>query len=306
MDSHRFIAAKRATLTFCVEGLQARQELLVKSFIRLIDHLTTQQWGYQPLGGQAPVDLLLAAPGGSAVLAARYGRLPLVVVVVGGDAADAGMEGPSKGYLPWPLKPGALEQELNRVGELAVSQASQLDIVRPDPCLLALLDTATSAPHTTNPTDLTNLNDRTTVTALGHLRLKQWPSAQLLSGPGRMRLATLLTGRGMAMDELVNRSRLPQPLCEIFVSELQQAGLMFYAATAHGGAGMGGPHSEGTGADRSIDIADIFDAQMSEATSAPTPAPTRSYDTHSPRLPVAAAAKPSLLARIRTRLGIGT
>ena len=300
MDSHRFIAARRATLTFCVEGFQAREELLVKSFIRLIDHLTKQQWVYQPLGGQARIDLLLAAPGGSAAFAARYGELPLAVVEVGGDEASPANEGPGKGYLSWPLKPGALEKELNRVGELTASQAGRFDAARADPGLLALQTKAASVPHTTtNTTSATN-------TTLGHLRLKQWPSAQLLTGPGRMRLATLLTGRGMAMDELVSRSRLPQPLCDTFISELRQAGLLSYTATAHAGAGADVPHAEYSRADRSIAVTDIFDSQFKDATSAPTRVPTRRYDTYSPRLPVGAAAQPSLLARIRLRLGIGT
>ena len=294
-------AAKRATLTFSVEGLQAREELLIKSFIRLIDHLTKQQWVYQPPGGLAPIDLLLAAPGASAAFAARQGRLPLAVVEVGSDST-------SPNYLSWPLKPGALEIELNRVGELAAAEAASLHAARPGPGRDQQASALLAAAMRPSPAAAANANENANVNA-AVMRLKQWPPAHLLAGPGRLRLATLLTGRGMAMDELVGRSDLPQPMCETFVSELHRAGMLFHSAPIHFGAGMAALHADRSRAERSTDIVDLTDSLFTESfNGAPTDTPyggsARSYDTHSPRIPGTAAAQPSLLARIRMRLGI--
>ena len=54
---------ERTTLTYCVAGLKPREELLVKSYIRLLDRTTLHQWLYQPPAGGVRVDLLIAAPG---------------------------------------------------------------------------------------------------------------------------------------------------------------------------------------------------------------------------------------------------
>ena len=252
-------------LTFCVEGLQPREELLVKSLIRLLDHLTHQQWRYQPPGGRTHIHLLLAAPGTSDAFAARYGKLPAVLLELG-YGGESG-----HGYLPWPLRPDALEAELNRLGSLATIQradTTQPDTTQPDttPLLTGMLSSQTQ------PLEMPT----------GAMRLKQWPSSHLLSGPGRMRLATLLTGQPMDVGELARRSKLERRLCQTFVNDLQRAGLLHHPAPVQPAPAMGSP------------------------TTRPSPA--------SPSMPqevrTAIAAKPALVSaglldRIRMRLGIG-
>ena len=58
------------------------------------------------------------------------------------------------------------------------------------------------------------------------MRLQKWPPPLLLAGTGRMRLATLLTGKAMSLGELVTRSALPLQVCKAFVDELQIAQLL--------------------------------------------------------------------------------
>lgn len=205
VDSYPSTTVERTTLTFCVEGLEPREELLVKALIRLLDHLTHQQWRYQPPDGKAHIHLLLAAPGTSAAFAARYGQLPPTLLELSHGAGNG------HGHLSWPLRPDALEKELNRLGSLAVTRAAPVRQVSSTPLF----------------TDIVTNQTRPLEAPAEMMRLQQWPPTHLLAGPGRMRLATLLTGRAMSMDELVYRSKLERRVCQTFVNELQHAGLLY-------------------------------------------------------------------------------
>ena len=48
----------------------------------------------------------------------------------------------------------------------------------------------------------------------------------LLAESGRMRLATLLTGKAMSLEEMVFRSALSRSVCERFITDMQTAGLI--------------------------------------------------------------------------------
>ena len=202
MDSYRSTVIERSTLTFCVEGLPAREELLFKAFVRLLDHLTHQHWSYQPPAAHQRIDLLVVADG----VEPTYSKVPNIplqpVLRLGSAAADG------RGYLSWPLRPNALENELNRLGALTTSQRGVLHGE------VLFSGAATGTPLATGDTtkDL--------------MRLQKWPPSRLLSGTGRMRLATLLTGKAMSLGELVTRSALPLQVCKAFVDELQSAQLL--------------------------------------------------------------------------------
>ncbi|TAG36188.1 MAG: hypothetical protein EAZ34_01780 [Polaromonas sp.] len=242
-----------------MEGLQPREELLVKSFIRLLDHLTHQQWRYQPPDGKTHIHLLLAAPGTSEAFAARYGKLPAALLELG------------HGHLSWPLRPDVLERELNRLGSLATTQRA--DTTQAD---------TTQANSAQLLTGMLLSQTQPLQTPTGAMRLKQWPSSHLLSGPGRMRLATLLTGQPMDVDELVRRSKLERRICQTFVNDLQHAGLLHYATSVQPAPTIG-----------------------SQATQ---PLPASSSMPQEVRTAIAAKpalASAGLLNRIRIRLGIG-
>lgn len=198
MNSYSSAVIERSSLTFCVEGLHAREELLFKAFVRLLDHLTHQQWTYHPASAHARVDLLVVADGLEPTYSLNPGGSPQPVLRLG----TTGVNG--NGVLSWPLKPDALEKELNRLGGQAIHQRSAKNL------------SAMSTPDMTQ----------------GMMRLQQWPPTKLLVGPGRMRLATLLTGKAMSLDELAGRSALPLPLCKTFVDDLQRAKLLQITAIA--------------------------------------------------------------------------
>lgn len=201
MTDYESTVLERSTLTFCVEGLPAREELLFKSFVRLLDHLTHQQWSYQPAAANQRIDLLVVADGVEPTRYHEAGQQPQAALRLGSSGANG------HGYLSWPLKPGALEVELNRLGGLSIRQ-------RGAPHVQALFTGAATG------------GQAVIDTAKDSMRLLQWPPARLLAGVGRMRLATLLTGKAMRLDELVRRSALPVEICQAFVLDLQRANLL--------------------------------------------------------------------------------
>lgn len=198
MDSYRSTVLDRATLTFGVDGLSARDEMLFKTFVRMLDHLTHQQWRYQAATPNQSVDLLVLAEGSKP---AAYPSPQPQVLWLSKEGTRL------TGFLPWPLRPEPLEAELNRLGGLAIERLGR----NRGPALFTGAATGTPIPRGV-PIKL--------------MRLQQWPPAKLLTGSGRMRLATLLTGKAMCLDELVYRSALPVPQCEAFVKDLQRAGLL--------------------------------------------------------------------------------
>jgi hypothetical protein len=207
MDSYQPTVLERSTLTFCVDGMSARDEMLFKAFVRLLDHLTHQQWRSQAAAPNQPVDLLVLAEGSKPATApSPQSHNPPQVLWLSKEGTNL------PGFLTWPLRPDALERELNRVGSVVMSQRGP----KPGPALFTGAATGTPIARGAQ---------------VKLMRLQQWPPTQFLTGSGRMRLATLLTGKAMSLDELVYRSALPLPLCEAFVNDLQRAGLLVEPST---------------------------------------------------------------------------
>ena len=201
MKDYESTILERPTLTFGVEGLGAREELLFKSFVRLLDHLTHQRWSYQPAAADQRIDLLVVADGVQPTQCQDANQPPQPVLRLGSTGTNG------HGHLSWPLKPGALESELNRLGGQSLTQRGALHV-------RVLLTGAATGEQT-----VTDISE-------DPMRLLKWPPAKLLAGIGRMRLATLLTGKAMKLDELVRRSALPMDLCRAFVLDLQRANLL--------------------------------------------------------------------------------
>ena len=207
MDFDRPAVAGRPTLTFRVEGFETREELLFKSFIRLLDHLTHHHWRYQPAAPNSRSDLLVLADGDQALRHQSPSQpqqpdqpdQPEQHVLKLGSTGTNGY-----GFLTWPLKPMELEKELNRLGRRIILN------------------------HTLRATGslLTDPSVAASIEQALPMRLHQWPTPPLLAGPGRLRLATLLTGKAMSLRELAQRSAMPLDMCREFVHDLQHAGLI--------------------------------------------------------------------------------
>lgn len=262
---------ERPTLTYCLAGLQPRAELLTKSYMRLLGHLTLHKWVYQPVEAAAQVGLLLATPDAKNSFIANTGVTPVAVLVLGGTGEN------SHGHLSWPLSPGALEKELNLLGSLVELKTAQAHAAGGGPSLAN-----------------TTKNRTIAVVAAGQqLHLKQWPPSRFLSGAGRLRLATLLTAKHMTLEELVGHARLPQQLCETFVKELLQAGLLVQSARS---AALTKPAIRA--------ISDRSDTSKTSDSGGTASAESQHAQwLRATNLPITPL---SLLARIRLRLGIGS
>lgn len=257
---------ERDTLTFCVAGLAIREELLVKAFVRLLDCVTLQKWQYQPPSHNARVDLLLAAPGSVKAFVELHGEVPASVL----ELSRSGHNG--RGQLSWPLSSEALQSELNRLGRsvLAASAASRSvsgTLVGPD----------------SQSSQITLPDNRTP------LRLQRWPAGHLLEGSGKLRLATLLAGKAITLDDLVHRSGLPLLACQTFVRELLNAGLLNQASAP--ATNKDSLHTRGLGLSQSLGASGFQGVSLGRLQGLPAAK--------------SCSVQPGLIERIRLRLGIG-
>ncbi len=200
-------ASARPTFTFSVEGLAAREELLFKSYVRLLDYLTEHRWQYHEPSALHRVDLLVTSDQVTPTRFLQNTGQPQALLQLGADNANR-----SRSYLTWPLKPNELEHQLNRLGRsieaaAANAQSKVEQATLPAPLFAELAPAELSARQ---------------------YRLRQWPRPMLLAEAGRMRLATLLTGKAMSLEEMVFRSALPQSVCERFLADMQTAGLIIH------------------------------------------------------------------------------
>ena len=242
------VVGQRARLTFSVEGLAAREELLFKGYVRLLDHLTEHEWQYHEASTRNRVDLLVANEHVQPTRCSLAGGQPQFVLLLGANNLNR-----SPFFLAWPLQPNQLENQLNRLGYLicegAAPEGPTAMTVEHENTLPATLEASTepaALEANTVPAPLVVVMAVAAVSAASpvgsvsaepphrHYRLRQWPKPMLLAVPGRMRLATLISGRAMSMDEIVFRSALPKQVCESFVADMQTAGLLLNAdAPAH-------------------------------------------------------------------------
>lgn len=245
---------KRTTLTFSVEGLTAREELLFKGYVRLLDHMTEHCWQYHEASALRRVDLLVAD---EQVQPTRFFQIadklqPVLQLGVSKDVSQ-------HFFLAWPLKPYELENELNRLGRLIGADAAHEQFE----------EAQKSAPASAHaePTQK-------------RYRLRRWPKSSLLAEPGSIRLATLLTGKAIGIDELVFRSALPKAVCERFVATMQTADLIM--------------------------LPNVGSSQPAlwTAPAIAKPGLPAQHERHLNQPAVKAIAQPGLLARIRLRFGI--
>lgn len=241
-------SALRSVLSYSVDGLSGREELLLKSFVRMLNHYTEQIWNYSPHS----TDLLVQAkdsPSSSAVP-------PAVQRVL--TVSASGEEG--EFCITLPLHASQLEKQLNRLGALLLQAKTQA-----------------SAPE--QP-------------ASQVLVLRRWPQLALLRAPGRMQLATLLTGQPLTLTALQQRSGQPLNSCIAFLAELKLANLLE-------------PANADLPALVQPDYSPLPD-QTPPQTHSVLPVVTQTAGAASmpPRKALSAAVQPGLLARIRNRLGL--
>lgn len=174
-----------------VEGLNDREVLVLKSMIRLLDHGTNHSWKYAPSTTELMVvtDKLSAADK-SAMQAQQ-------VLTLGVRSFSL------QGFLCMPVNARELEAELNRLGTLIVPVRRTVQLHS---------ETAHTAPDKYLETE--------------PMRVLRWPPPALIKRPGRLRLATLMTGKQMSIHSLQRSSGESLAACNAFFDELQRADLL--------------------------------------------------------------------------------
>lgn len=235
-----FTVDPRQILLFGLGSLPTRQELVLKSMMRLLDRQLDHKWLYSP----DVVDLWIVADGWL-VASPQFSRdatgAPAHVLTLGDHKKDR------VDFLTLPLYVDELFLTLNRIGNALQKKKSVATKVQ-----------------------LIEINEPSNT----FLRLKRWPPAELLGTLDRVRMATLLTGQPLALQELQRKARLPMAACKTFVNDMFQAGLLGTAETVQ-----------------------------------PAMSTTTLPVTHTPAVAKQPSAlspiKPGLLDKIRRRLGLG-
>ena len=181
-------------LRYSIKGLELRDEILLKSLIRLLSHRTEHQW----LGAteQAHLEITGSSANPACGLHEDNAQQPTRLIM----AHDAPPE--AQHFLRLPLHVNELELKLNQLGRL-IAQA---------PTLLcnATPSTTPASAAASSPT----------------YRLQRWPHAFLLTSSERLKLASLLTVRPLSLAALQERSGQTRQACEGFLHDLQSAGFL--------------------------------------------------------------------------------
>ncbi len=240
--------ALRCVLSYSVEGLSSREELLFKSLVRMLNHCTEQIWNYDPHSA----DLLVQAKGSSVPPAMSQTVQQVLTVCAYGEEAEC--------CVTLPLHFNQLEKQLNRLGTL-------------------LLEARAQASTPEQP-------------ASQVLVLRRWPQLALLTAPGRMQLATLLTGQPLTLAALQQRSGQPLANCMAFVAELRLADLLAPA------------NADLPASTQPADLRLPEQPVLQMPPVVPVVTPIAVSASLLPRKTLSAAVQPGLLARIRSRLGL--
>ena len=201
-----------ASYTFTLRQLGPRDEIVLKSVIRLLQSKTKHTW---LLGEDGVADLILLGDqplAGQAAMAS--GTVQQAVVRFN----SAGRREPNA--LAWPIRTDELLKRLDEAGE-QIDRRHQL----PGAALPA------KAPSAGLPAEvasqLSAASGLSGVPLMQRLALLRWPDAALLQRDARFtKLATILTGRPVNLVELAARSASPLEVCQGFADLLTAAGLL--------------------------------------------------------------------------------
>lgn len=205
-------APERATLSFCVHYLANRDELLLKSIVRLLSHRCRHAWIYVPYATVKNADLVISGDFTRTVVGTSQRGIQQSLMILGGEK-----QANCPSYLRLPLHADELEHELNLLGDLITLRqatppiSNQADTKQPAPP-----SEATSAPRSLSDSQLTS----------APLTLLRWPAAQLIATRERQRMATMMLSQPLTLTALVQRAELDPAVCRAFVSDLSRAGFI--------------------------------------------------------------------------------
>ena len=178
---------QRMRLSFRIQGLPLRDELVIRSVVRLLDHRTDHHWSYSL--EQADLDVVGDACDEAATASGA--------VIPAGHVLRAGKyrkhDGP---FLSLPVNSNALELLLNDFGNR----------------INELKRTAEAATGEMEAGEA--------------FRLLRWPPAALLDGSERMKMATIIMGRALSASALAQRAGVTVQECASYLHMLQANGYL--------------------------------------------------------------------------------
>ena len=190
-------ANERVQFSFAVEGLSDREELLLKSIIRLLDHRTKHAWVYDPF----KADLWIVENDMHVPSEAKY-RNPLylmrtIAVLRSSENVLVEVNGYKTEKAVMRLNAKKIEDVLNEVG-------SWFDVK---------LDVASHA-------------DLSTAFHVDSYKLVRWPTSLIRGDTSRSKIAALMLGKPLTIADIVNKSSCDMAFCEEFLDELRSANLI--------------------------------------------------------------------------------
>lgn len=190
---------KRIQLFFTAEGLPARDELLLKSMIRLLNFKTKHDWQYKPEHANILIVKQANNAGEHDLLKNKLTRSCRTISL---DTLqfDATIHGLTGRIDTWRLNAVKVEEALNRLGD---DWCQQSHVVQSPPSSAA------------------NQADRAE-----SYRLTRWPLASMLQNASRRRMAAVLVGSPVTLANVVEKTGVESGECADYIVELMQAGLL--------------------------------------------------------------------------------
>lgn len=258
--------AARPQIMYAMEGLPAREELLFKNMVRLLDGTTEQKWVWQP----ESAEMWVIFSGATMPRTVPSGNGMHCVLALGEPDARA------KFHLKLPLRVTELRPLMDIMGNAILAGRAAL------PQFAGIINLQSNPEHipVANPSESDEME--------GSYRLKSWPRPSLIDTAARLRLATLLVGQPCTVAVLAQRSGVPSADCTRYLQMLKAAGFLESSVVVNSATSV--PLAE-------LHLPSAAGATMSIAqTIIPTPA-TPQNAAAAPQ-----SAKLSLFQRIRNRL----
>lgn len=197
------------TLRYSIQGLEPRDEILLKSLIRLLSHRTEHQWVCAT--GQAHLEVMGNPPDPASGQPQDEAQQATRLIMAHAAPPE------TQHFLRLPLHVNELELKLNQLGRLIAKAPTLL-------CNATPATTRTLAQ--VSPPDATPPTTPATAAPAPTYRLQRWPHAFLLTSSERLKLASLLTVRPLSLTALQERSGQTRQACEGFLHDLQSAGFL--------------------------------------------------------------------------------
>jgi hypothetical protein len=203
---------ERATISYCISGLAARDQIVFKSLMRLLSPRLSHAWVYEPKG-------VLAVVGDPAILDKNLSlETHRQAIEVAQIVLSVGIQRNNDiHFLRLPFQANLMEVQLNAIGnEIATLQKSGLQKTSPWPSRSSIDTQPIVLPRPAAETQEQVL----TAKFAGKLSLKRWPSKNLLTSQAHIRMATLLLRPHTSVQEFLKINAPTPDLALQFLQEL--------------------------------------------------------------------------------------